>query len=104
MSVMSIRVVETIPGKSCMGLEVPNPQRQSVGLIEILGSAAYNDASSLLTMSLGKDIAGRPVVADLGRMPHCLVAGTLSLIHIFSYVHAVRGASIGKKGKVCRAL
>ena len=76
MSVMSIRVVETIPGKSCMGLEVPNPQRQSVGLIEILGSAAYNDASSLLTMSLGKDIAGRPVVADLGRMPHCLVAGT----------------------------
>jgi len=76
MSVMSIRVVETIPGKSCMGLKVPNPQRQSVGLIEILGSAAYNDASSLLTMGLGKDIAGRPVVADLGRMPHCLVAGT----------------------------
>jgi S-DNA-T family DNA segregation ATPase FtsK/SpoIIIE len=76
MSVMSIRVVETIPGKSCMGLEVPNPHRQSVGLIEILGSAAYNDASSLLTMGLGKDIAGRPVVADLGRMPHCLVAGT----------------------------
>ncbi len=76
MSVMSIRVVETIPGKSCMGLEVPNPQRQSVALIEILGSAAYNDASSLLTMGLGKDISGRPVVADLGRMPHCLVAGT----------------------------
>ena len=76
MSVMSIRVVETIPGKSCMGLEVPNPQRQSVALIEILGSAAYNDAASLLTMGLGKDIAGRPVVADLGRMPHCLVAGT----------------------------
>lgn len=76
MSVMSIRVVETIPGKSCMGLEVPNPQRQSVGLIEILGSAVYNDSSSLLTMGLGKDIAGRPVVADLGRMPHCLVAGT----------------------------
>ena len=76
MSVMSIRVVETIPGKSCMGLEVPNPQRQAVGLIEILGSAAYNDATSLLTMGLGKDIAGRPVVADLGRMPHCLVAGT----------------------------
>ena len=76
MSVMSIRVVETIPGKSCMGLEVPNPQRQSVGLIEIMGSAAYNDATSLLTMGLGKDIAGRPVVADLGRMPHCLVAGT----------------------------
>ena len=76
MSVMSIRVVETIPGKSCMGLEVPNPQRQSVALIEILGSAVYNDSSSLLTMALGKDIAGRPVVSDLGRMPHCLVAGT----------------------------
>ena len=76
MSVMSIRVVETIPGKSCMGLEVPNPQRQSVALIEIMGSAAYNDATSLLTMGLGKDISGRPVVADLGRMPHCLVAGT----------------------------
>jgi DNA segregation ATPase FtsK/SpoIIIE, S-DNA-T family len=76
MSVMSIRVVETIPGKSCMGLEVPNPRRQSVGLIEIMGSAAYNDATSLLTLGLGKDISGRPVVADLGRMPHCLVAGT----------------------------
>ncbi|TAG06284.1 MAG: DNA translocase FtsK [Betaproteobacteria bacterium] len=76
MSVMSIRVVETIPGKSCMGLEVPNPRRQSVGLIEILGSAAYNDASSLITLGMGKDISGRPVVADLGKMPHCLVAGT----------------------------
>ncbi len=76
MSVMSIRVVETIPGKSCMGLEVPNPQRQNVGLIEILGSAVYNDSSSLLTMGMGKDIAGRPVVGDLGKMPHCLVAGT----------------------------
>ena len=76
MSVMSIRVVETIPGKSCMGLEVPNPKRQSVGLIEILGSAAYNDATSLLTLGMGKDISGRPVVADLARMPHCMVAGT----------------------------
>jgi DNA segregation ATPase FtsK/SpoIIIE, S-DNA-T family len=76
MSVMSIRVVETIPGKSCMGLEVPNPKRQSVGLIEILGSTAYNDSASLLTLGMGKDIAGRPVVADLAKMPHCLVAGT----------------------------
>lgn len=76
MSVMSIRVVETIPGKSCMGLEVPNPRRQSVGLIEILGSAAYNDSASLLTLGMGKDIAGRPIVADLARMPHCMVAGT----------------------------
>jgi S-DNA-T family DNA segregation ATPase FtsK/SpoIIIE len=76
MSVMSIRVVETIPGKSCMGLEVPNPKRQSVGLIEILGSTAYNDSPSLLTLGMGKDISGRPVVADLAKMPHCLVAGT----------------------------
>ncbi|MCS6997132.1 MAG: DNA translocase FtsK 4TM domain-containing protein [Casimicrobiaceae bacterium] len=76
MSVASIRVVETIPGKSCMGLEVPNPQRQTVGLIEILGSAVYNDSPSVLTLGLGKDISGRPVVADLAKMPHCLVAGT----------------------------
>jgi DNA segregation ATPase FtsK/SpoIIIE, S-DNA-T family len=76
MSVMSIRVVETIPGKSCMGLEVPNPRRQSVGLIEILGSTVYNDSASLLTIGMGKDISGRPVVADLARMPHCMVAGT----------------------------
>ncbi|NJN36562.1 MAG: hypothetical protein HC794_05250 [Nitrospiraceae bacterium] len=76
MSVMSIRVVETIPGKSCMGLEVPNPRRQSVGLIEILGSTVYNDSASLLTIAMGKDISGRPVVADLARMPHCMVAGT----------------------------
>jgi DNA segregation ATPase FtsK/SpoIIIE, S-DNA-T family len=76
MSVMSIRVVETIPGKSCMGLEVPNPKRQSVGLIEILGSAVYNDSASLLTIGMGKDISGRPVVADLAKMPHCMVAGT----------------------------
>ncbi len=76
MSVVSIRVVETIPGKSCMGLEVPNPQRQTLSLLEVLGSPAYNDSASLLTLGLGKDIAGRPVVADLARMPHCLVAGT----------------------------
>jgi DNA segregation ATPase FtsK/SpoIIIE, S-DNA-T family len=76
MSVMSIRVVETIPGKSCMGLEVPNPKRQSVGLIEVLGSTVYNDSTSLLTMGMGKDISGRPIVADLAKMPHCLVAGT----------------------------
>lgn len=76
MSVTSIRVVETIPGKSCMGLEVPNPHRQTIALLEVLGSPAYNDSASLLTLGLGKDIAGRPVVADLAKMPHCLVAGT----------------------------
>jgi S-DNA-T family DNA segregation ATPase FtsK/SpoIIIE len=76
LSVISIRVVETIPGKSCMALELPNPRRQIVKLIEILSSTTYNDASAILTLALGKDIAGRPVVMDLARMPHLLVAGT----------------------------
>jgi S-DNA-T family DNA segregation ATPase FtsK/SpoIIIE len=76
LSVVSIRVVETIPGKSCMGLELPNPKRQIVKLIEILSSATYNDTASPLTLVLGKDIAGKPVIADLARMPHLLVAGT----------------------------
>jgi S-DNA-T family DNA segregation ATPase FtsK/SpoIIIE len=76
LSVVSIRVVETIPGKSCMGLELPNPRRQLVRLVELLSSAAYNDMPSSLSLALGKDIAGKPVIADLGRMPHLLVAGT----------------------------
>jgi DNA segregation ATPase FtsK/SpoIIIE, S-DNA-T family len=76
LSVVSIRVVETIPGKSCMGLELPNPRRQLVRLIELLSSAAYNDMPSPLSLAFGKDIAGKPVIADLGRMPHLLVAGT----------------------------
>ena len=76
LSVVSIRVVETIPGKSCMGLEIPNPHRQTVRLSEILGSSAYHDMSSPLTLAMGKDIAGNPVVADLAKMPHVLVAGT----------------------------
>ena len=76
LSVVSIRVVETIPGKSCMGLEIPNPHRQTVRLTEILGSEAYASLSSPLALALGKDIAGHPVVADLQKMPHLLVAGT----------------------------
>ncbi|HWD17338.1 MAG TPA: DNA translocase FtsK 4TM domain-containing protein, partial [Casimicrobiaceae bacterium] len=76
LSVVSIRVVETIPGKSCMALELPNPRRQVVKLVELLASATYNDAPGVLTLALGKDIAGKPVVADLARMPHLLVAGT----------------------------
>jgi len=76
LSVVSIRVVETIPGKSCMGLEIPNPHRQTVRLTEILGSEAYHALHSPLALALGKDIAGNPVVADLARMPHLLVAGT----------------------------
>ena len=76
LSVISIRVVEAIPGKHTMGLEIPNPKRQIVRLSEILGSQAYADSASPLTVTLGKDIAGNPVVADLGKMPHLLVAGT----------------------------
>jgi len=76
LSLVSIRVVETIPGKNLMGLELPNPKRQMVKLSEILGSQTYHDSHSLVTMALGKDIAGNPVVADLAKMPHLLVAGT----------------------------
>ena len=76
LSLVSIRVVETIPGKTTMALELPNAKRQMIRLSEILGSQVYNDAASQLTMGLGKDIVGNPVVADLAKMPHCLVAGT----------------------------
>ena len=76
LGVVSMRVVETIPGKTCMAIELPNPSRQSVYLSEILSSQIYNDNHSLLTLALGKDISGKPMVADLAKMPHCLVAGT----------------------------
>ena len=76
LSLVSIRVVETIPGKNYMALELPNAKRQSIKLSEILGSQIYNDGKSLLTMGLGKDIIGNPIVADLAKMPHVLVAGT----------------------------
>jgi S-DNA-T family DNA segregation ATPase FtsK/SpoIIIE len=72
----SIRVVETIPGKTCMGLELPNPRRQMIRLSEILESPAYSDSASKLTIALGKDITGMPVATDLARAPHMLVAGT----------------------------
>ena len=73
---VSVRLVETIPGKTCMGLEIPNPKRQIVYLSEIMGSQAYADIKSPLAICLGKDIAGKPAVADLAKMPHVLVAGT----------------------------
>lgn len=76
LSLVSIRVIETIPGKNYMALELPNSKRQIVRLTEILSSKVYSDASSRLTIALGKDIAGNPVVADLARMPHLLIAGT----------------------------
>jgi len=76
LSVPSILVVEVIPGKTCVGVEIPNEHREIVSLSEILMSTQYDDSSSPLTLALGKDIAGHPVVADLGKMPHLLVAGT----------------------------
>jgi S-DNA-T family DNA segregation ATPase FtsK/SpoIIIE len=76
LSLVSIRVVETIPGKNYMALELPNAKRQSIRLSEILGSQVYHEAKSMLTMGLGKDIGGSPIVADLAKMPHVLVAGT----------------------------
>ena len=76
LSVASVRVVETIPGKTYMGLEIPNPKRQIVYLSEIMSSQAYADVHSPLAICLGKDIAGKPAVADLAKMPHVLVAGT----------------------------
>ena len=76
LSLVSIRVVETVPGKSCMALELPNPKRQIVRLSEIIGSQAYHGMHSPLSVALGKDIGGQPVVADLAKMPHLLVAGT----------------------------
>ncbi|MBT9519384.1 MAG: DNA translocase FtsK 4TM domain-containing protein, partial [Dechloromonas sp.] len=76
LAMVSIRVVETVPGKSCMALELPNPKRQMVKLSEIISSKPYNDMTSPLTVCLGKDIGGLPVVADLAKTPHLLVAGT----------------------------
>lgn len=76
LSTISVRVVEVIPGKSYIGLEIPNQERELVSLREIFEGSDYSNASSPLTMALGKDISGNPVVADLARMPHLLVAGT----------------------------
>ncbi|WP_250512591.1 DNA translocase FtsK [Caballeronia sp. INDeC2] len=72
----SIRVVETIPGKTCMGLELPNAKRQMIRLSEILEDDVYRTSKSNLTIAMGKDIVGNPVVTDLARAPHMLVAGT----------------------------
>ena len=76
LSVVSVRVVEVIPGKSFIGLEIPNENRELVTLGEILKSKAYDELASPLTLALGKDISGDSVVADLTRMPHLLIAGT----------------------------
>ena len=76
LSTVSVRVVDVIPGKSVIGLEIPNEQRELVSLSEVLRSNAYDEANTALALALGKDISGEPVVVDLSRMPHLLVAGT----------------------------
>jgi DNA segregation ATPase FtsK/SpoIIIE, S-DNA-T family len=76
LSVLSVRVVEVIPGKSVMGLEIANEKREVVTFGEIIRSKAYDDMQSSLALALGKDIGGQPAVADLARMPHLLIAGT----------------------------
>ncbi|MFN2308557.1 MAG: DNA translocase FtsK [Gammaproteobacteria bacterium] len=76
LSAISVRVVEVIPGKTVVGLEIPNEKREIIALSEIIKSPEYEAATSPLTLALGKDIAGHPIVVDLARMPHLLVAGT----------------------------
>ncbi|MDX1633120.1 MAG: DNA translocase FtsK 4TM domain-containing protein [Marinobacter sp.] len=76
LAVLSVRVVEVIPGKSVVGIEIPNEEREMVRLSEVLGSKVFTESSSALTMALGNDIGGNPMVANLAKMPHLLVAGT----------------------------
>lgn len=76
LSAISVRIVEVIPGKSTVGLEIPNEERETVQLIDTLKSTEFEHAKSPLTLALGKDISGKPMVADLAKMPHLLVAGT----------------------------
>ena len=76
LAVVSVRIVEVIPGKSVVGIEIPNDQRETVRLKDTLASPVYRESDSPLTIALGRDIAGEPVVADIGRMPHLLIAGT----------------------------
>lgn len=76
LSVISVRVVEVIPGKSTIGIEIPNKEREMVSFTEIIASKVFDSARSPLTLGLGKDISGKPVVADVAKMPHLLVAGT----------------------------
>jgi S-DNA-T family DNA segregation ATPase FtsK/SpoIIIE len=76
LAVISVRVVEVIPGKSVVGVEIPNEDREIVNFREVLASKTFEESKSPLTLALGHDISGQPVIADLGKMPHLLVAGT----------------------------
>jgi len=93
LSAISVRVVEVIPGKSYIGLELPNQQREIVRLSEVIGDPVFEESKSHLTMVLGKDIAGKAVVADLAKMPHLLVAGTTG-----------SGKSVGVNVMICSLL
>lgn len=93
LSAISVRVVEVIPGKSYIGLELPNQHREIVRLSEVIGDEVFTESKSALTMVLGKDIAGKSVVADLARMPHLLVAGTTG-----------SGKSVGVNVMICSLL
>ncbi|HJW27231.1 MAG TPA: DNA translocase FtsK [Rhodocyclaceae bacterium] len=93
LGVTAIRVVETIPGKTYMGLELPNPRRQMIRLSEVLSSEVFQRHDSKLAMALGKDIIGKPVVADLAKAPHMLVAGTTG-----------SGKSVGVNGMILSLL
>ncbi|WP_394169311.1 DNA translocase FtsK [Saccharospirillum alexandrii] len=93
MALVSVRVVEIIPGKTTVGIEIPNEKRDIVRLSDVLQSSAYDKAKSALTLALGHDIGGAPVVADLGKMPHLLVAGTTG-----------SGKSVGVNSMLCSLL
>ncbi len=93
MALVSVRVVEIIPGKTTVGIEIPNEQRAMVRLSDVLGSSIYDKSKSVLTMGLGHDIGGTPVVADLAKMPHLLVAGTTG-----------SGKSVGVNSMLCSLL
>jgi len=98
LSQTSVRIVEVIPGKSCVGLEVPNPKREIVSLYDVFNSNEFKNSTAKLGIALGKDISGKPIIADIAKMPHLLVAGTtgsgksvgvntmlLSLLYRYSY-------------------
>ena len=76
LAVVSVRVVEVIPGKTVIGIEIPNEKRETIYLSQVLSSPEFDRASSSLSMALGHDIVGKPVIVDLSKMPHLLVAGT----------------------------
>ena len=76
LAVISVRVVEVIPGKTVIGIEIPNEKREIIQLSQVLSSTEFDRAGSTLSMALGHDIVGKPVIVDLAKMPHLLVAGT----------------------------